>query len=267
MLQNLFSRRLVPLIAIAVLPSSASFARLPGFLERFQFGYSFVIANAEYTSKLSQLNFFDPFNPITTDTTLKGTLNTKATFGITAGTFIPITQLGQKSSLNLSVDFVYNAMTWGATKDPNGFGSLTGLDYSGTTVQMGLPVGVDVKLGSDAVTDKAVRFCSTFGLGVQPSYNVTTLDMNVNIDPIFNVNPYVKAEVGMFTGFCWKLRAMYTLLDQKYLTYKQRGIPDPNLPLITESNASLTAKRHLTVSLIIMPFSLAWKRSEWWNTF
>lgn len=254
--------RLVAFVLVVLLSAEQAEARLPGFLQRYQMGYSFVVASADYTTKSRFDN--SVFPTLNIDTTYTGKLNTTAAFGVTAGTFIPLKRLGQKSSLNLTIDYVYNAMTWGATKDPAGIGALSTFNYSGMTVQMGLPVGLDLKLGADAVTDKAIRFCTSFGAGVTPSYNVTTLDLNFNIDPIFNVNPYVKAEVGIFAGICWKFRAMYTLLDQKYLTYKSS---EQDAFSFSESNAEMKAKSHLTLSVIIMPFSWGWKRSEWWNTY
>ena len=246
--------------------SVASYAqpRFPGFLKRLQFGYSYVMASADYETK----DFFYSDLPgfPSRDTIYKGELKTTAAIGYNIGTYFPLKQLGRKSKLCLSTDFVYNIMTWESTKNPNGLGGLTGFDYSGFTAQMGLPIGLDVKIGTDAMTDKAIRFCTTFGAGVHPSYSITALDYDISIDPKFNTNPYVKAEVGIFAGICFKLRALYTFGNMTYIDYNERKTDEAFLSL-TENGSKLTSKSNLTLSLIVMPFSWGWPRSEWWNTY
>ncbi len=247
---------LLSLLAIAF--QSQAQRGFPGILQRYQVGYSFVVANAQYETK----SFF--FSDLSTigniDTTYKGTLNTKATFGVTMGTYIPLKRLGQKSSLALGIDFLYNILTW-EDKATNSFAG-----FDGFTAQASLPVGLDFKFGADAVTDKAIRFCATVGAGGSPSYSISTLtNGGFDIDPKFNITPYVKGEVGIFAGICMKVRAIYTFTDVNYLDYGPGRKTDPFF--VSESNTKFIGKNTLTLSLIVMPFSWTWKRSEWWNTY
>jgi hypothetical protein len=230
--------------------------KFPGLLKRFHIGYSFVSANADFESKNYFLSDLNPNTNI--DTIYKGNIGTSAAFGFTFGTYFPLKRLGQKSKLCLGVDYFYNAMTWGSLTQP--FGNF------GITAQMGLPVGVDIKIGADAMTDKNIRFCTTFGAGVNPSYSITAWDYGIDLDPKFNVNPYVKAEVGIFAGICMKVRALYSIGSMTYIDYT-KSTRDESALSLTENGSKLIGKSNLTVSVLLMPFSFGWPRSEWWNTY
>jgi hypothetical protein len=235
---------LVSSLALVSLPVVSS-AKIPGLLQRFQLGYTFVMNTAELKNT-------------TPDTSYSTSFNTSAAFGVTAGTYIPLKRLGRASSLALGIDYMYNMMTW-KSKIP-GFGGE--IDFSGATAQMALPIGLDFKFGADALTVKNHRFCATLGAGAFPSYAVTVLDNSagLTIDPAFSVAPYVKAEVGIFAGICMKVRAIYTIGNVTYMDYK-----------VTESGANYSTKfsgtSNLAVSLLIMPFSFKWQNEEWWNTY
>lgn len=247
--------------------SVVSFAqpRFPGILKRLHLGYSFVVANADYESR--DFYYSDLGGPFSNrDTTYTGNLKTSAAIGYTIGTYFPIKRLGQKSKLCIGVDYVYNIMTWEASKNPSDILSIGQYQYAGFTAQMGLPVGLDIKIGADAMTDKAIRFCTTFGAGVNPSYSITSLDADIDIDPNFNINPYVKAEVGIFAGICFKLRALYSIGNMNYIDYNKR-LTDISQLSLSENGSKLTGKGNLTLSLLVMPFSWGWPRSEWWNTY
>ncbi len=147
------------------------------------------------------------------------------------------------------------------TFNGNGFSDFT---FSGGTVQMALPVGLDFKFGCDALGTKSRRFCTTLGFGVYPSYAMTSLDFNVDVDPNISVAPYAKFEVGIFAGICMKLRTIYSYGNFNYMEVNST---EKNELGEMSSKTTLTGKSNLTVSLLFMPFSWKWSRAEWWNTF
>src|ERR1044072_2834641 len=106
---------------------------------------------------------------------------------------------------------MYNLMTW--KKDDNELGT-----FDGATVQMALPIGLDLKFGADALMVKDMHFCATIGAGAYPSYSLTSItDAPVTIDPVFSVAPYIKAEIGVNAGICMKVRALYAIGDLTYM--------------------------------------------------
>lgn len=250
------------LIALTMLSLTASMAnpfeaqaKFPGILQRYQLGYTFVFATADYKAQ-------DNFPGIIDTSYTISNLKTKAAFGVTLGTYIPLKRLGRMSSMVLGIDYLYNAMLWESTVPRYGIGGLnSSFDFSGATVQMALPIGLDFKWGADAINVKNHRFCATLGLGAYPSYSLTTLDEDVDIDPQFSIAPYAKFEVGVFAGICMKLRALCAFGEFKYMDVKSGD------ETMGQSSTQLTGKANINLSLLIMPFSFTWKRDEWFNTF
>jgi hypothetical protein len=243
------------LTALIALPFFSQ-AKLPGILSRFQLGYSFLSNSAEYTSSL-KANFLG------IDTTYKPyDMSTTAAWGFTAGTYFPLKRMGNASALVLGVDYMYNLMTW-KSKVP--FGPEANFAFDGATVQMALPIGLDLKFGSDAVQTRTPRFCGTIGAGVYPSYAMTTLTgAPVTLDPTFAVAPYVKAEIGIFAGICAKVRLLYAIGDLAYMDYKNGSSSNG---MTSEGTAKLVGKSNMAISLLIMPFSYKWQDENWWNTY
>ena len=239
------------LAAIAI-PKESS-AKFPGILARFQLGYSFLANSAE-----GQGHTVIKSPSFNQDTTIITKLNTSASWGFTAGTYFRLTHMGESGILALGVDYMYNMMTWKIdNSEPASF--------DGATVQMALPIGLDLKFGADAMMSRDHRFCATVGAGVYPSYSITSItDAPITIDPAFSVAPYIKAEVGVYAGICMKVRALYTIGDLTYMDYKESS----NVNGYESSTSSkLVGKSNFAVSLLIMPFSFKWKTEDWWNTY
>ncbi|HTN46945.1 MAG TPA: hypothetical protein VL098_11410 [Flavipsychrobacter sp.] len=250
-------------IAFAIsfpLSSSAQFNNFPKFLKRFEIGGSYAMSSAEYRVKQRFLS-----QDYSIDTTIKFNMNSVAGIGGMLGTYVPLSRLGQKSILALNIDLMYNALVWDkdvTVYSPTG-GTVTN-SLTGGTLMVGMPVGLDFKFGCDAVGRKDVRFCTTLGGGVLPSFAMTSIDDVNDIAGEFGVSPYVKAEVGMFTGICWKIRAMYSfgVIDEMSTLMDKTVKSD-----FGQSNTQLIQKSSLNLSLILMPFSFTWGTQEWWNTF
>ncbi len=233
-----------------------SSAQMPGILQRTQLGYSIVMNSAEYEVKQK---ITDP--SFSKDTTYKYDMKTTASFGYTIGTYVPVTRLGRKSKLVWGVDFMYNMMLWDSKlRMYDAGGNFYDAPFSGATLQMALPTGLDFKFGCDALNVKNIRFCTTLGAGAFPSYSFTTLDQMSSIDPQFGIAPYAKFEVGVFAGICVKLRAMYTVGNLSYMDERVKNS-------VSDTRSTLTGTSNLTLSLLVMPFSWSWSREEWWNTY
>lgn len=124
---------------------------------------------------------------------------------------------------------------------------------------MALPIGLDFKFGCDALTVKNNRFCATLGVGALPTYSVTTLDNIPTLDGQFGVAPYAKVEAGIFAGICMKVRAIYSFGNTTYFDKTDKTT-------FSSNSTTLVGKSNLTISLLVMPFSWAWDKEEWWNT-
>jgi len=258
------------IVLIILFSGGLAQAQLPGFFQRMQLGYSYTMAWAEYESK-DHLVDENTGATYTKDVTTK--VSSKFGYGGSLGSTIPVKRLGKKSMFAIGVDFTYNAYVWDY-KVPmfsgyiyDSVGDIEGLDYladfafTGATVQMGLPVSADFKFGCDAITDKTVRFCGTIGAGAYPSMSATVDASNAGFG--FGVTPFVKAEVGIMAGLCFKLRADISFGNIPF--YKEgASIYDwANF----KSSSSLTGKQAVSLSLIIMPFAWNWNSTGWWNTY
>lgn len=232
-------------------------AKIPGILSRFQVGYSFLSNSAQYTSglKVDLLKIDTTYKPVD--------MKTNAAWGFTVGTYFPLKRIGAASSLNLSIDYMYNLMTW-KSEVPFGLESANFV-FDGATVQMALPIGLDLKFGADAVQTRSPRLCGTVGAGVYPSYAITSLTgAPLTIDPTFGVAPYIKAELGVYAGICMKVRLLYAIGDLNYMDIRNNSSGNGQT---AEGYNKLVGKSNLAISLLIMPFSYKWQDEHWWNTY
>lgn len=238
---------------------------LPKAMQRIEIGYSFPMTTAKFTQHTSLIDIFAETN---TDTTFSKNYSTKGGFGITVGTYFPIVRLGENSSLNIALSYVYNAMVWDASiVHFNGYDSSAGmftynsnLVISALTVHMGLPIGLDFKTGGESILDRSKRFSFTLGTGIYPSMNATVFENFTGSKT--KLQPYLKGEVGVFAGVNFKVRALYTFGNLNYIDYKENVGGDI---FAYESSAKLTSTSTFTLSIIAQPFSFGWGKSEWWR--
>lgn len=246
--------------------ANAQWFQLPGFLQRYEMGYTFPIGMATYKSANSYTRSGNNM-----DTSFSQNVTSTAGFGVVVGSSIPLKQLSDRCMLSLGVGYAYNMFTWDY-QIPSFRSTLTGEDgkvyydfndmpISGASLQMSLPISADFKFGNDAFLRKNVRFGTTFGVGVLPVAAVTADFDNAGFG--FGAAPFVKAEVGIFAGICFKLRAQYALGYMPFYDSKNSlsGITDLSV------KSSLVGKQTLSFSLIFMPFSWAWQERGWWNTY
>jgi hypothetical protein len=187
----------------------------------------------------------------------------KGGLGVTLGTFYRLAKLGKKTAIAFDVDVMYNFIYWKGLG--NEFYTDKAFLNTATTRQLAVPLGLELKFGSDARLEKNHRFCMSFGGGVMPCYNRTALIDTGKYqawDRNFGYMPFTKFEIGMFTGICWKVRVMYSFGEQTLLTGASNW--HKNLPYGL-FDFSLQQRTALTVSLLLMPFSFDWPDNGWWN--
>lgn len=258
------TQKILGILLLTMLPI-LTFAQ-PKAIQRFEIGYSFPMTSATYTNHYST---YDVGGTDNSDTTFSRNVRSKGGFGITLGSYFPISKLSDKSSLNISVDFLYNLLVWdNALADFQTYDETTGTytTYSNSyvitaaTVHWGLPVGFDFKYGGEATLDKSNRLSFTLGTGVYPSMNLTVFDAYPGAK--FKMQPYLKAELGVFAGVNIKVRALYSFGKLDYLNYSDKAAgPDYGY----ESSASLVSKSCLTLSVMVMPVSFRWGKETWWR--
>jgi len=249
-------RKLV-LISLAFIPVAAN----AQFYNRLEIGYSYVMATGQYSGTSGFYNLNGSYGG---DTIVKRNITAKAGYGEDIGLCIPLKRVGRINMWALSIHFMANEFIWsglnqgfsadGTFIDPYGIA-----DLDGATLQMAVPIGVDYKIGTDAVCSKKVRFGVTFGAGVMPSFNETVM-INVNGAGgglVTSVNPFVKAEVAVFGGLCFKLRALYSFGNVPYIDQNK------DILAVTSGPFTVTGTSNLTLSFIIMPFAWHWKEESW----
>lgn len=180
--------------------------------------------------------------------------------GFHAGSYIPLSSLGRTSCL---------AFDWGVEatilKDNTGkFVVTTPLVTSRYEtdliyMQFAIPLCLDFKYGGEAIYDKAEAFSVTLGAGLQPSLGSGGMLSTGKIKGA--ISPMIKAEIGFFAGFQWKVRAAY--VAQPGVMYKaQNG--DAGMEGRAEGSViSLTSKPSFNIGISFMPFSYDWDSSRW----
>ncbi len=254
------------LLLAAAGPAQAQFEKFPGFIKNYEIGYGYSKTWGTYERRDKAVS---AETGKVYDTTLKMNVSSKFGFSAQTGTIIPIKQLGKSSKLALGLVFLYQAYTWdyptanGAFLSDSGYiryDYTGGLSFSSVTLNAGAAISADFKFGADAMMDKRYRWCWTGGIGVMPSIGVTSDFDNADIQ--YNVQPFLKTEVGLRAGIVWKLRLMYQFLPIHYLDVSPNSGFFPG----SQQTVRLTGNGNFTASLVLMPFSWMYKRSMWYNT-
>jgi hypothetical protein len=252
----------ITLFLLGTSKSSAQFDQYWRGPSNTEIGYSYCVATAEF--KYRDNNFNERTGRLT-DTGFTQRLTSKSGFGAYAGYYWPVAKMNDMSRLSIGLGYMYNFYLWDGeifSYASNGsYNSRTGSTNTGAsvgsgTVELALPIGVDYKYGCDALKDKSHKFCASFGAGVYPSASVTVFKDNGGF--AFRARPYVRAEVGMFAGICFKVRATYILGSSNYINYEDSG---PGYETSTTFKSAGTA----AFTLILMPFSWKWNKAQWWG--
>lgn len=236
------------------LASRESGKKMKSYL-RYELGYSVALGNGFFVVDSRYRN------PI--DNSKRQYLFSK-NFGfrgmsINAATHFPITNITERSILTLGFGAIANVFSWelgNMTADTLVLGSSPASGF-----QIGIPVGLEYKAGGEATLDKADKVSITLGAGICPTFHAAHIDNGDINQSKFNIQPYLKAELGFFAGIEWKIKAMYLMKSTKVIDY---STGDPNLnSTIQYSNSQFKTGSIFTVGLAIMPFSWDWDKSGW----
>ena len=151
-------KNFIAILAVILFTATISEAKVPGILQRLHVGGSYLINSIDYD--IHQKYASPDFN---IDTSFTLAMNVKSSFGGAIGFYQPIARLGMKSRLAIGVDALYNMISF--EHDLSSPLTPEVLKLEGATAQIALPVGLDFKIGCDAIQSKSVRFCATLGAG------------------------------------------------------------------------------------------------------
>ena len=132
-----------------------------------------------------------------------------------------------------------------------------------TTMQVTLPIGVDYKIGNDAILSKRLPFGTSLGIGVIPQLTMTNLEgiSGFTAQYGYGCTPYAKMDISLFTGLCWKLRFLYTMGNINLLDVNAK------LGNLNDGPFTISSSSQFMASFVIMPFSGGWKEFAWYNTY
>jgi hypothetical protein len=216
-------------------------------------GYSYCTAAADFKY---ESRYFNESSSQFVDTSFTERVTSKSGFGYLGGYYWPVVKVADRSKLAIAFTYMYNAYLWDGNSFSYSSNSRTGTTSTGSaTIEMGLPLGIDYKYGCDAMFDRKDRFCASFGGGVYPSMDLTIYRDNGGFN--FHMRPYVKAEMGIFAGICFKLRATYVMGNINYFEY---GYDQPG----DYENTKFESKGTGVISLIVMPMSWKFSKDTWW---
>jgi hypothetical protein len=268
MRSDMYRKAGIAVVAIMLLTSNVSRAQLwflrevPEWLTRYEIGYSYPMAWADY-SRADE--FINPVTGKTQTSSLKIRTRSSSGFGLNVGTYFPVKRVGLNSVLAISVGLTEAAYTWSyPVSVADGFDESGNMRYassddgfSGVSVQIGVPIGADLKFGCDAFSYKEMRFCGTVGAGILPAGAVTADYDNAGLG--FGMTPYLKLEGGVMAGICMKLRVMVSMGKMPF--YDDKHSLSDWEEVTTRS--SLIGRQSVTASLILMPFSWRWQNRGW----
>ena len=229
---------------------------------RYEIGGGLVMPSGNFTGVVTVLGSNNYYRG---DSTAKRAIKGSG-FGGSIGLCLPFRATGHISCWAITASLMGNMILWPSLNQTMSTGGTytdrtTKLDAS--TIQIALPLGVDYKVGNDAILTKRLPFGVSIGAGIFPQLTMTTLSGVSGYKAQWGngILPYAKLDISIFTGFCWKLRFMYTggnvnLLDQ-----------NASLPAYNQGPFTISSSGQFMASLIIMPFSGKWREFAWYNTY
>lgn len=246
---------LAALFALCATQADAQNYNFPGGRgpKNTEIGIGYTLGRAEY--RFGYKDFNEQTNEFI-DTSSVEKINSVFAYGGFVGYSWPVARMSESSRLYFTFNWMYNAIIWNneSSISYNASNNTYAETSDGATLQMGLPIGIDLKGGAEGNYDRSKRSTTTLGLGVFPSMETTVFREDAAVK--FKLRPYIKGEVGVFLGIAMKLRAFYTLGNINYFKYDYSNG-------YSSSYTSFQGKSQLTLSLVFMPFSWKWGRSDW----
>ena len=230
--------------------------------KRYELGFNYVMPFGEFAGVTRVINNSGTFLG---DTTTKRNITATSGFGGQIGLSLPVKATGHISCFAASFHIMGNMFAWtglNPTQKADGTVNTVGSkSVDATTIQISVPIGFDWKAGNDAILTKRLPFGTTMGVGAMPQVTMTSLATgNIDSKMSFGCTPYAKAELSIFAGLDFKLRAMYSVGNITLIDVNKA------IPGSTDGPFKLTSTSNLILSLVIMPFSGGWYEHSWWTT-
>ncbi len=199
------------------------------------------------------------------DTTIKRTMSSFG-FGGSIGLSLPFKATGHISCWAATIHLGVNMNTWNDLNSTYGAdGSLvapTGDALTASTMQIHLPIGVDWKVGNDAICSQRLAFGASVGAGLMPQLNMTTISKGEGFQTGIGAGctPFVRVEGAFRIGVVCKVRVMYNMGDISLIEVNR------SIPGVTDGPFKIVNTSNLVASFVIMPFSGGWRETDWYNT-
>jgi hypothetical protein len=230
--------------------------------QRYDIGGGVVLPGGEFTGVVRVTdNGTTPLG----DSTAKRSLSTMG-YGGTISVNLPFKGTGHISCWAVHVQLTANQYTWtdlNETMNSSGVYKPSSKSLDASTIQVMLPIGIDWKVGNDAIKSKRLAFGLSLGAGVAPQFNITGVSsVSTTYESTYGwgFTPYAKIDWSIFAGLCWKIRAMYQI--------GKVNILDVNGKVVGANDGTFTisSTNAISLSLLVMPFSGRWSESQWYNT-
>jgi|GEM_PF-2962785 len=270
----MFARYLfIPILAMLLFATAGSVSaqqilyKTPKPLQRLQIGYSF---HTTFAQQRKADYYFAGINgdTIRVDNPESRTVRTLGGWGFSLGKIFPLTDFNTTYiGLAVTAEYTYDFMSW--EELDSGFSyrpTLKNISRTDFTVQMGVPVSLDLKLGAEARPSFNHKWSAGFGVGVSPIIAFTDwnrIEKNVlkNADKVTaDYMPFIKFEYGQRVGVLMKLRLFLYFGGPEYLDEGSTYGSDFGLTSYT-----LTGKTGINLSLAVYPFSYTWPEFGWWQ--
>jgi hypothetical protein len=199
------------------------------------------------------------------DTTVRRSIMSTG-FGGSIGLTLPFKATGHISCWAVAIQLGVNMNTWTDLNSTYGAdGSLvvpTSNALTASTMQIHLPIGIDWMVGNQAIKTQRLGFGASVGAGVIPQFNMTTVSQGAGLPTgeRFGCTPYAKVDLAMRLGMVIKLRMMYTLGDISLIEVNKA------IPGYTDGPFKVGSQSTMIFSLVLLPFSLGWHETDWYNT-
>ncbi|OSZ78069.1 hypothetical protein CAP35_07335 [Chitinophagaceae bacterium IBVUCB1] len=221
--------------------------------QRISLGYGrhFMFDKAEFTYRSVTNQFFST----------SASLRTSGSMALSLDAYFPVARFSKRSCFAISAGVSYiNAMLTHDTV----FVGPTVLQKDLETAFISVPIGIDFKMGGDAVQSKEYKTMFTAGVGILPTYIQSTgfeSEGSKSIDQETKILSYLKVEAGFFAGIAFKLRGMAyfgnLILADRQETIIKEGTQDQ---ILGYRRTTSSGPMGYTISLIIMPGSAGWRR-------
>ena len=227
------------------------------YMQRGTIGYHMRFSSAELTA-----HYRDGLSGVPTifrhiDTTVTLKIKSQGSWGAFDESYIPLVSLDENSVMGLDVGAFGEFLKFkvGEFAPVPGEAEVTD-DMQG--IAGGFLIGVDYRVGGDAVLDKSKRGMFNVGAGFSPSFMALRYaPLNEVIPPMqFKMIPYLKAEAGFFLGIAFKVRAEMMFGKMTYFDVTGK---DEDSQMDISMKGKITGFR---LSLGLMPYSWHWGEDD-----